>query len=107
MPKMALHQQLFSPPKQPSSMVYSPSNPSMGPLIGALVVIAVVGVIACLVGQLCSGRRIAGFGYDAEGWIERKCASCIEGGVGLPEASCSRLDSGCDGDAVERAAAQS
>ncbi|KAG0453743.1 hypothetical protein HPP92_025047 [Vanilla planifolia] len=53
---------------------------SIGPLIGVLTVIIVLGVIACLIGRLCSGRRIAGIGqYDVEGWMERNFASCING----------------------------
>ncbi|KAG0453757.1 hypothetical protein HPP92_025061 [Vanilla planifolia] len=84
---MSLQQQLLSPPPPPPpATVYPPSHldngqrGSIGPLIGVLTVIIVLGVIACLIGRLCSGRRIAGIGqYDVEGWMERNCASCING----------------------------
>ncbi|KAJ0972187.1 hypothetical protein J5N97_020146 [Dioscorea zingiberensis] len=53
---------------------------SIGPVIAVLAVIAVLGVIAGVIGRLCSGRRVWGCRqYDFEGWIERKCASCIDG----------------------------
>ncbi|KAK9136181.1 hypothetical protein Syun_015511 [Stephania yunnanensis] len=35
-----------------------------------------------MIGRLCSGRRVMGYGeYDVEGWMERRCASCIDGRV--------------------------
>ncbi|XVF01203.1 hypothetical protein REPUB_Repub04eG0068200 [Reevesia pubescens] len=31
-----------------------------------------------MIGRLCSGRPITGHGqYDFEGWVERKCSSCL------------------------------
>nr|GMD84316.1 uncharacterized protein LOC109161662 [Ipomoea batatas] len=58
---------------------------SVGPVIGVLAVIAVLGAIAVMIGRLCSGRRIMGRGqYDFESWVETKCASCIDGRVDPP-----------------------
>ncbi|KAJ8763434.1 hypothetical protein K2173_002317 [Erythroxylum novogranatense] len=58
---------------------------SVGPVIAVLAVITILGVIAGMIGRLCSGRRILGFGeYDLEGWVERKCSSCIDGHVDPP-----------------------
>ncbi|KAK9109034.1 hypothetical protein Sjap_017094 [Stephania japonica] len=55
---------------------------SVGAVIAVLAVITVLGVIAGMIGRLCSGRRIMGYGeYDVEGWMERKCASCIDGRI--------------------------
>ncbi|KAK8946891.1 hypothetical protein KSP39_PZI006615 [Platanthera zijinensis] len=78
------------PPAPPSSMVYQPpyashiGRGSIGPLIAVLAVITVFGILAGVVGRLCSGRRIVGLGpYDVEGWIERKCSSCIEARIEL------------------------
>ncbi|KAL0918855.1 hypothetical protein M5K25_010897 [Dendrobium thyrsiflorum] len=88
---MSLQQQPL-PPAPPSSMVYQPSYPShngresIGPVIAVLTVIAILGIFTGVVGRLCSGRRIVGLGqYDVEGWIERKCASCIDGRIDHPQ----------------------
>ncbi|KAL5540670.1 hypothetical protein UlMin_042862 [Ulmus minor] len=56
---------------------------SVGPVIGVLAVITVLGVIAGMIGRLCSGRRVMGHGqyYDFEGWIERKCSTCLDGRI--------------------------
>ncbi|KAI3441364.1 uncharacterized protein J3R85_002648 [Psidium guajava] len=58
---------------------------SVGPVIAVLAVITVLGVIAGMIGRLCSGRPIMGHGqYDFEGWIERKCSACLDGRVDPP-----------------------
>ncbi|CAA2976892.1 uncharacterized protein LOC111411077, partial [Olea europaea subsp. europaea] len=58
---------------------------SVGPVIGVLAVVAILGAIAVMIGRLCSGRRIMGRGrYDFEEWAEAKCASCIDGQVFPP-----------------------
>ncbi|GAA0156615.1 hypothetical protein LIER_14069 [Lithospermum erythrorhizon] len=59
-------------------------NGSVGPVIGVLVVIAVLGAVAVVIGRLCSGRKIMDHGqYDFESWVEIKCASCIDGHVNI------------------------
>ena len=58
---------------------------SVGPVIAVLAVITILGVIAGVIGRLCSGRPIMGHGqYDFEGWVERKCSSCLDGRVDPP-----------------------
>lgn len=58
---------------------------SVGPVIAVLAVITMLGVIAGMIGRLCSGRRIMGHGqYDFEGWVERKCSSCLDGNIDPP-----------------------
>ncbi|KAE9597248.1 hypothetical protein Lal_00007254 [Lupinus albus] len=58
---------------------------SVGPVIGVLAVITVLGVIAGLIGRLCSGQRVMGYGgYDIENWVETKCSSCVDGRTTLP-----------------------
>ncbi|CAI9770010.1 unnamed protein product [Fraxinus pennsylvanica] len=53
---------------------------SVGPVIGVLAVITVLGALSVMIGRLCSGRRIMGHqGYDFERWVEIKCSSCIDG----------------------------
>ncbi|RAL38854.1 hypothetical protein DM860_015215 [Cuscuta australis] len=67
---------------QPQAYRSSASHGSVGPVVGALAVIAVLGAIAVMIGRLCSGRRIAGHGgYNLESWFEAKCATCIDGWV--------------------------
>ncbi|XP_047978677.1 uncharacterized protein LOC125220558 [Salvia hispanica] len=58
---------------------------SVGPVIGVLAVITILGAIAIMIGRLCSGRGIMGHAqYDFERWVETKCASCIDGRVDPP-----------------------
>eukprot|EP00250_Pteridium_aquilinum_P034001 c6833_g1_i1 orf=2-583(-) len=58
------------------------SNGSMGTLFVVLVVIVVLGLLAGLLARLCNGRHRAGnLDYDFEGWVEKKCASCIDGSI--------------------------
>ncbi|CAL0313533.1 unnamed protein product [Lupinus luteus] len=58
---------------------------SVGPVIGVLVVITVLGIIAGFIGRLCSGQRLMGHGgYDIERWVETKCSSCVDGRTALP-----------------------
>ncbi|KAG8497936.1 hypothetical protein CXB51_007174 [Gossypium anomalum] len=55
---------------------------SVGPVIAVLTVITILGIIAAMIGRLCSGRRrIMGHAppYDCESWVERKCSSCLDG----------------------------
>ncbi|CAN4107660.1 unnamed protein product [Withania somnifera] len=76
--------QQLPPPMFMGQQAYSdrPGHGSVGPVIAVLAVIAVLGAIAVMIGRLCSGRRIMGRGqYDFEGWVETKCASCIDGRV--------------------------
>lgn len=57
-----------------------PSRGSVGPVIAVLVVIIILGVLAGMIGRLCSGKRIMGYGqFDMESWAERKFSSCIDG----------------------------
>ncbi|KAI5084549.1 hypothetical protein GOP47_0000718 [Adiantum capillus-veneris] len=61
------------------------SNGSWGALFVVVVVIAVLGLLAGLLARLCNGRHRAGnLDYDFEGWVEKKCASCIDGSLDLP-----------------------
>ncbi|XVF74157.1 hypothetical protein PTKIN_Ptkin13bG0037600 [Pterospermum kingtungense] len=58
---------------------------SVGPVIAVLLVIIILGVVAGMIGRLCTGRRIMGYGqYDIESWIETKCSSCIDGRIYSP-----------------------
>ncbi|GFQ04738.1 hypothetical protein PHJA_002617800 [Phtheirospermum japonicum] len=80
-------QQQQPPPTQMAQQAYRahPGHGSVGPVIGVLAVITILGAIAVMIGRLCSGRGIRGHGkYDFEGWVETKCASCIDGRVDPP-----------------------
>ncbi|XP_023537357.1 uncharacterized protein LOC111798443 [Cucurbita pepo subsp. pepo] len=69
----------------PAPGMQQPYGGSVGPVIGVLVVIIVFAVVAVVVGRLCSGRSIMGYGhFDLERWAEVKCSSCIDGRVSSP-----------------------
>ncbi|XVE66884.1 hypothetical protein DITRI_Ditri08aG0115600 [Diplodiscus trichospermus] len=75
------------PPVGVSQQAYTAhtGHGSVGPVIAVLAVITILGVIAGMIGRLCSGRPIMGHGqYDFEGWVERKCSSCLDGRLDLP-----------------------
>ncbi|KAI3786310.1 hypothetical protein L1987_39902 [Smallanthus sonchifolius] len=58
---------------------------SVGPVIGVVAVIMVMGAVAVVIGRICSGRRVMGHvQYDFEGWMETKCSTCIDGRLGPP-----------------------
>ncbi|XXG49173.1 hypothetical protein AAC387_Pa02g3427 [Persea americana] len=85
---MPLEQQSQQPPPVVASQqLYSSrsGSGSVGPVIVVLVVITILGIIAGLIGRLCTGRSLMGHGqFDFEGWIERKCSSCIDGRIDPP-----------------------
>ncbi|KAE8659083.1 Telomere maintenance component 1, putative isoform 1 [Hibiscus syriacus] len=62
------------------------THASIGPVIAVLLVIIVLGLVAGMIGRLCTGRKIMGYGqYDIESWIEKKFSSCIDGRVYPPQ----------------------
>jgi len=61
------------------------SHRSIETLIVVIAVITIVGVIAGMIARLCGGRHFGGNGEnDIEGWVERKCRSCIDAGLPPP-----------------------
>ncbi|XP_044468870.1 mulatexin [Mangifera indica] len=55
---------------------------SIETLVVVLAVITIVGVIAGIIAKLCGGRHFGGNGEnDIEGWVEKKCRSCLDGGI--------------------------
>ncbi|OAY29413.1 uncharacterized protein LOC110602010 [Manihot esculenta] len=82
-------QQQQPPPMEVTQQAYTAhtGHGSVGPVIAVLAVITILGVIAGMIGRLCSGRRTMGHGqYDFEGWVERKCSSCLDGRIEPPSA---------------------
>ncbi|KAK3021842.1 hypothetical protein RJ639_046231 [Escallonia herrerae] len=73
----------------PMAVVVEPSHSthrSIETLVVVLAVITIVGVIAGIIARLCGGRHFGGSGeHDIEGWVERKCRSCIDSGVPAKE----------------------
>lgn len=58
---------------------------AVGPLFVVLAIIMVLGVLAGLIGRVCSGRHWGvDTQYDFEGWVEKRCANCIDGDVEAP-----------------------
>ncbi|OIW14854.1 hypothetical protein TanjilG_30576 [Lupinus angustifolius] len=83
---MPMYQQppLVTVSQQHSSYDRASEHDSIGPLIGVLIVVILLGIIAVMIGRLCSGRRIMGYGqYDIESWAESKCSTCIDGRINL------------------------
>nr|XP_043620031.1 uncharacterized protein LOC122591867 [Erigeron canadensis] len=75
----------FPPVIQEQAYSQHSGHGSVGPVIGVLAVIMVLGAVAIMIGRLCSGRRIMGhMQYDFEGWVETKCSTCIDGRLGPP-----------------------
>lgn len=76
-PPLVIAQPNYSP--QPGSSYHA----SVAPVVAVLVAVAVLGVAAAIVGRLCTGKRIMGYGhkYDMESWAESKCSSCIDGRI--------------------------
>lgn len=61
------------------------SSGAVGPLFIVLAIIMVLGVLAGFIGRVCSGRHWGGdTQYDFEGWVEKRCANCIEGDIEAP-----------------------
>lgn len=85
---MPLDQQVIQPPPPYLNEQVSASHSGfgrVGPLIAVLAVVTILGVLAGMLGRLCSGRTVMGYGnYGFEEWIERKCASCIDGRISPP-----------------------
>lgn len=69
----------------PVTVVVEPrhsTHQSIETLVVVLAVITILGVIAGIIARLCGGRHFGGSGeHDIEGWVERKCRSCIDAGV--------------------------
>nr|XP_011459828.1 PREDICTED: uncharacterized protein LOC105350119 [Fragaria vesca subsp. vesca] len=77
------------PPPPPQAFIiqgsdastYSPHG-SIGAVVGVLVMVVILAAVAVVIGRLCSGKTIMGYGhYDMESWAETKCSSCIDGRI--------------------------
>ncbi|KAG6399542.1 hypothetical protein SASPL_141023 [Salvia splendens] len=56
---------------------------SIETLVVVLAAITIIAVVAGIIARLCGGQHSGG-DHDVEGWVERKCRSCIDGGVPTP-----------------------
>ncbi|CAI0438285.1 unnamed protein product [Linum tenue] len=70
----------MSQPSETAAGGYYPHR-SIETLVVVLAVITIVVVFAGMVARLCGGRHLSSREHDVEGWVERKCRSCIDGGV--------------------------
>ncbi|KAG2325586.1 hypothetical protein Bca52824_008314 [Brassica carinata] len=67
------------PQDQPN---HNSDHRSIETLVVVLAVITILSVLAGIFARLCGGRHLSGAGdHDVEGWVERKCRSCIDAGV--------------------------
>lgn len=63
------------------------SGKAIEELFVVLSVMAVLGIVASVVGRMCGGRHLGGDSpFDFEGWVEKQCAVCIDGEVEDPPA---------------------
>ncbi|KAJ9184787.1 hypothetical protein P3X46_004475 [Hevea brasiliensis] len=81
----SLHDQVLPQVVEAPPAVADPSrysHRSIETLVVVLAVITIVGVIAGIIARLCGGRHFGSNGeHDIEGWVERRCRNCIDGGV--------------------------
>lgn len=80
--------------EQPPPLILTPpavgepshsTHRSIETLVVVLAGITIVAVIAGIIARMCGGRHFGGNGEnDVEGWVERKCRSCIDGGIPAP-----------------------
>jgi hypothetical protein len=67
--------------QSPASGTHS-TRRSVETLVVILAVITIMVVVAGICARVCGGRHLAGGSdHDIEGWIERNCRSCLDGGV--------------------------
>ncbi|KAF8377504.1 hypothetical protein HHK36_030886 [Tetracentron sinense] len=86
-------QQQQSPQEAPTS---HSGHGSFGPVIAVLVVITILGIVAGMIGRLCSGRRIIGLGqYDFKDWVEKKFSACIDGRIDSPASPPPNISDAC------------
>ncbi|KAE9590732.1 hypothetical protein Lal_00022951 [Lupinus albus] len=74
-----------TPPRVNMAKANQYSHRSIETLVVVIAVITIVGVIAGMIARLCGGRHFGGNGEnDIEGWVEKRCRSCIDGGLPPP-----------------------
>ncbi|XP_010057245.2 uncharacterized protein LOC104445124 [Eucalyptus grandis] len=78
---------LAGPPPPPSAAEPGRyARRSIETLVVVLAAITIIGVVAGIVARLCGGRLLGGSrDNDIEGWVERRCRSCIDSGLPPPE----------------------
>nr|CAD1832544.1 unnamed protein product [Ananas comosus var. bracteatus] len=73
----------FVPPPPAYSAHSAPR--SVETLVVVLAAITIVAVLAGICARICGGRHSAGSAdRDIEGWVEKKCRSCLDSGVSSP-----------------------
>ncbi|KAL8153984.1 hypothetical protein V2J09_011744 [Rumex salicifolius] len=96
----------MSTPPPPHPITSSAAHASLGPVIGVVAVVLILCAVAVVIGRLCSGRSIMGYGhYNMETWVESKFSSCVDGTVLIPPAVASSTVSGGAGGEEALAAA--
>ncbi|KAG0458416.1 hypothetical protein HPP92_023274 [Vanilla planifolia] len=67
---------------QKSELSARSARRSMETLVVVVAAIVIVVVLAGMLARVCGGRRLSGGGdEDVEGWVERRCRSCIDSGI--------------------------
>ncbi|KAJ3697828.1 hypothetical protein LUZ61_001533 [Rhynchospora tenuis] len=77
--------------QQPENGAHSTSQ-SVETLVVILAAITIIVVITGICARVCGGRHLAGGSdHDVEGWIERNCRSCLDGGVPPPRPTAAEV----------------
>ncbi|KAK8936790.1 hypothetical protein KSP39_PZI012226 [Platanthera zijinensis] len=75
-------EQAPAPPEQGHA-----ARTSVESLVVVLAGIIIVAVLAGMLARICGGRRLVSGGggdHDLEGWVERRCRSCMDSGIPPP-----------------------
>jgi hypothetical protein len=56
---------------------------------GRSVAIVLAAVLAGVLARVCGGRHVAPSWDDVEGWVEKRCQSCLDSGLPAPEQQAS------------------
>ncbi|KAJ4755557.1 fission regulator-like protein [Rhynchospora pubera] len=77
--------------QQPANGAHS-TRRSIETLVVILAAITIMVVVAGICARVCGRRHLAGGSdHDIEGWIERNCRSCLDGGVPPPRPTAAEV----------------
>ncbi|KAG2324871.1 hypothetical protein Bca4012_039367 [Brassica carinata] len=70
---------IYMDPPSLDQPCHNSDHRSIETLVVILAVITILSVLAGIFARLCGGRHLSDSGdHDIEGWVERKCRSCID-----------------------------
>jgi hypothetical protein len=63
----------------------SSSAAATGRSVVIVAAIVLAAVLAGVLARVCGGRHVAPSWDDVEGWVEKRCQSCLDSGLPAPE----------------------